>query len=129
MDVKDYMEENIESMIDKRSKFDSGSKDELQHDKNIVEMFKAYNERLKLELDEKESEKQRDFEKKKYEAEIECKNNEVKKKTMADWGKTAAGVAATAAGVILACLSRKDEREGFIVDDKIPFFDKLKSKF
>ena len=127
-DVKDYMENNIESMVDERSKFEKGSKEQVQHDKNLVEMFNAYNDRLKLELDEANAEKQRVHEEKKYKAEIEQKDREVKKKTMADWGKTIAGGCATVEGAVLACLSRKDEREGFIVEDKIPFFDKFKFK-
>lgn len=127
-DVKDFMEENIETMVDERSKFEKGSKEQVQHDKNIVDMFNAYNDRLKLEVDELNAEKQRVHDEKKYKAEIEQKDREVKKKTLADWGKTAAGILGTAAGVFLANRARKDERDGFIVDDKIPFFDKLKFK-
>ena len=125
-DVKDYMEENIESMVDERSKFEKGSKEQVEHDKNIIGMFNAYNDRLKLELDELNAEKQRTHDKKKYEAEIEQKDREVKKKTMADWGKTVAGVLATAAGVVLAGLARKDEREGFITDNQTNIFDRFR---
>lgn len=125
-DVKDYMEENIESMVDERSKFEKGSKEQVEHDKNIIGMFNAYNDRLKLELDELNAEKQRTHDEKKYKAEIEQKDREVKKKTMADWGKTVAGGLATAAGVVLACLARKDEREGFITDNQTNIFDRFR---
>ena len=125
-DVKDYLEEKIEDMVNERSEFEKGSKEHVQHDKNLVGMFNAYNERLKLELEEINAEKQRIHDEKKYKAEIEQKDREVRKKTMADWGKTAAGGFATAAGIVLACLARKDEREGFITDNQTNIFDRFR---
>lgn len=128
MDIKEYEEGIIETMIDDREKFDKGSKELVQHDKNLVDMFDAYHSMLKLEADVKTETRKMEQEKELKTSEITQKSEEVKKKTAAEWGKTIVTGVATIAGVGLALLSRKDEREGFLVDDKIPFFDKLKPK-
>lgn len=128
MDIKEYEENIIETMVNDRTKFERGSKELVQHDKNLVEMFGAYHDMVKLECDVNSEMKRMEQEKILKTAEITQKSEEVKKKTMADWGKTIVTGVATVAGVGLALLSRKDEREGFLVDDKIPFFDKLKPK-
>ena len=128
MNIKESEEKIIETMVDERKKFESGSKELIQHDSNIVDMFNAYHDLVKLECDVNSETKKLEQEKNLKTAELEQRSEEVNKKTKAEWGKTIVTGGATVFGVILALLSRKDEREGFLVDDKIPFFDKLKPK-
>lgn len=126
-DIREYLEEEIVNLCDERSKFDEKTvKEQVQHDKNLVGMFDAYTDLVKFEV-ESESERRRlEFEKEKMTAEIDQKKDEIKKRTMVDWVKTGLYGLGTGAGVVLALLARRDEREGFISDDKIPFFDKFR---
>ena len=126
MDFKEHQEEIIETMIDDRKKFEPGSKDLVQHDKNIVEAFKAYQSTVKLESDIQLEQQKMEHEKDMQKSDIEQKNAEVKKKTMAEYAKTGAGVLATIAGFGLALLSRKDEREGFITDNQTNLFERFR---
>ena len=115
MDVKDILEERIEELCDERKSFVPGSKEKIQHDENLVGMFDAYNSMVKIEVEDRNAQR-----------EIEQKENEAKKKTMVEWVKAGLYGLGTVAGIGLAMLARNDEREGFITDDKITFFDKFR---
>lgn len=124
--INEYLENKIIDLCDERDKFEAGSKERVQHDKNLVGMFDAYNESLKLEQSEESEKRTLEYEKEKYLAEIEQKDREAKKKNVVEWVKTVLYGFGLVGGGALALLARKDERDGFIVDDKISFFDKFK---
>ncbi len=139
-DVRDKMEEQIFTMCDERSKMAAGSEEKLKHDANIVKMFDAYNDRYKIDSSEYCEGAKLEFEKDKlaYErdmykneleqkkAELTQKEEEAEKKTKLEKAKTALYGLGLAAGVLLSMLARKDEREGFMVEDKVPFLDKFR---
>ena len=115
--MKDILEERIKELCEERKTYDPGSKEKLKADENLVGMFDAYNAMEKIEADVTNTR-----------LEIEQKDRELKKKTVVEWVKAGLYGLGTAAGVGLALLARKDEKEGFIIDDKIPFFDKFRKE-
>ena len=85
-----------------------------------------YNDRLKLDYDDCSEGRRLEHEKDKYLAEIQQKNNEIEKKTKVDMVKNVIYGLGTAAGIGLAMLGRKDEREGFITDNQTNIFDRFR---
>lgn len=123
-ELKNRMEEEILELCDERENI-KDLEGKIKYDKNITEMFKAYNDRLKLDYDDCSEGRRLEHEKDKYLAEIQQKNNEIEKKTKVDMVKNVIYGLGTAAGIGLAMLGRKDEREGFLTEDKIKLFDKF----
>lgn len=148
-DIKEYLEEGIVSLFEERDDFEAGSKERIAHDKNINQSVDNYVSLRKLESEDFNEERRIEFEKNKFEAqinhderwkaeemnqriaehdsEVDLRKEEQKHRKKHDWAKIGVGALSLGATFGLHLLGRNDAREGIMLDDRLKFVDKAKN--
>lgn len=148
-DIEKYLEDGIVDMFEERDEFEPGSKEKIAHDKNINQRVDNYVALKKLEADEANEDRRIEFEKNKFEAQInhderwkaeemnqrikehedetELKKDQQKHMKKHDWVKTAVGAGSLLATFGLHLAARSDAREGIMLDDRQKFVDKARN--
>lgn len=148
-DIESYLENGIVTMFEEREEFEPGSKEKIAQDKNINQMVDNYVSLKKLDADDLSEERRLEFEKSKFEAqinhdekwkaeemnqrisehkdEIDLKSDEQKHRKKHDWAKIGVGALSLGATFGLHLLGRSDAREGIMLDDRLRFVDKAKN--
>lgn len=127
-ELRGRLVEEIERSLDERSKLDAGSEDRARHDKVLIEMYDIYERDLKLDYDDYAEERRLKSEMEKTELEVAQKSEQAAEEGKhSKWKNILYGVG-LGVGAALSLLARRDEKEGFIIDDKVSFFDKFKKE-
>lgn len=149
VDIEQYLEQYAEGMIEERSNFEPGSKERVQHDKNVSTVVGSIVDLKRLESDDFNEERRIEFEKNKFEAqlnhdekwkaeemnqrivehesEVKLKETQTQHEKKIGWAKIGVGAASLAGTFALHLLSRSDAREGIMLDDRQKFVDKARN--